>query len=107
VEAVRSHLVDPIMLCGSMFGLGVWRHRYFEMWPRVGILTPTCNHSNIPVLISGTRRRDGKRFEFSAQESRDASGLDWMTRAEMDQAIPPAYTEYIGKFLIERLGSIQ
>ena len=101
VEAARRYLVNPIMLCGSMFGLGVWRHRYFELHPSITILlTPTCNHSNIPVLISGTRRRNNDRFEFTAQQCRDASGLSWMTRKEMDEAIPPAYTEFIGAYLM-------
>lgn len=101
VENARALLVNPIKLCGSMFGLGVWRHRYFEMWPRKFILTPPCNHSNIPVLISGSPRRNCDRTESSSQERRDAADLQWMTRTEMDEAIPPAYTEFIGKHLIE------
>jgi len=98
VENGRRHLINPVMLCGSMFGLKVWRHRYFELSfpPR---LVPPCDHSGVPVLISGTRRRDNDRYEFSAQACREASGLNWMTRAEMDQAIPPAYTRYIGGWL--------
>lgn len=106
VEAARKYIVNPVMLCGSMFGLGVWRHRYFELHKSITLLTPTCNHGNVPVLISGTRRRNNDRFEFSAQECRDASGLFWMTRKEMDEAIPPAYTEFIGSALLSRLEAI-
>lgn len=122
VENARKHLVSPVMLCGSMFGLGVWRHRYFELsFPPM--LTPPCNHSQspvtlvkagsnsrkarrLPVLITGTTRRlyaNGGRFEFTADECRKASGLYWMTRAEMDQAIPPAYMEFIGRHFIAYL----
>lgn len=107
VENARALLINPVMLCGSMFGLKVWRHRYFEIFPRPFILTPTCNHSELPVLITGTTRRsmkNGGRFEFTAQECRDASGLDWMTRNEMDEAIPPAYTEFIGRELMKAIG---
>ena len=107
VENARALLINPVMLCGSMFGLGVWRHRYFELWPARMILTPVCNHTERPVLITGTTRRaarNGGRFEYSAQQCRDASGLDWMTRKEMDEAIPPAYTEFIGSLLMEKLG---
>lgn len=122
VENARRHLINPLMLCGSMFGLQVWRHRYFEIWPERAWLTPPCNHSQepvtlvhagsnsrakrrrLPVLITGTTRRNeahGGRVEYSAQECRDASGLFWMTRKEMDEAIPPAYTEFIGRELLE------
>lgn len=101
VEDARSHLVNSVMLCGSMFGLGVWRHRYFESrW--ILPLTPTCNHSNIPVLVTGSPRRRNAagvvdRREPSTQARRDAMGIPWMSRAELDQAIPPAYSEYLAR----------
>lgn len=100
VENVRGHLENPVMLCGSMFGLGVWRHRYFEC-PWLATLTPPCNHSNVPVLITGTPRRKGNRKEFTVQQCRDAADIQWMTRREIDEAIPPAYTEFIGRHLME------
>jgi len=123
VEGARALLVSPIMLCGTMFGLGVWRHRYFEIEPQLAVLTPPCCHDRspvtlvkagsnsrksrrLPVLITGTTRRsyaNGGRSDFTAQECRDASGLYWMTRKEMDEAIPPAYTEWIGWRIMEAL----
>lgn len=105
VENARALLENPVLLCGSMFGLGVWRHRYFEV-SSLTILVPPCNHSNRPTLITGTTRRaprNGGRFEYSAEQCREASGLDWMTRKEMDEAIPPAYTFFIGTHLMEHL----
>jgi DNA (cytosine-5)-methyltransferase 1 len=101
VEGARYLLKSPIVLCGSMFGLGVWRHRYFEIYPEIHALLPPCNHSFLPVLITGTTRRKTGRFEYTAQQCRDASGLDWMTRKGMDEAIPPAYTEWIGRRILE------
>lgn len=104
VENARALLINPIKLCGSMFGLDVWRHRYFEINPDAMLLTKPCNHSVLPVLISGTTRRSeakGGRFEFTAQQCRDAADLQWMTRTEMDEAIPPAYTQFIGDHLIK------
>jgi DNA (cytosine-5)-methyltransferase 1 len=108
VPGVRSHLVNPIMLCGSMFGLGVWRHRYFECPLLEGLLTPQCNHSNAPVLVSGSPRRKNAagvvdRTEPSTEARREAMGIGWMTRAELDQAIPPAYSEYLGKQVMSYL----
>lgn len=101
VAGARQRLVNPIMLCGTMFGLNVWRHRYFEIWPEQFFLLPPCQHVGNPVLITGVTRLAGKkRVENSADECRAASGLDWMTRKEMDEAIPPAYTQYIGEQLM-------
>lgn len=106
VENARGLLINPLKLCGSMFGLPVWRHRYFEIYPDVLLLTPACNHSNEPVLITGTTRRKperGGRFEYTAQQCRDAAGCDWMTRKGLDEAIPPAFTEYIGAYLLQAI----
>jgi len=80
---------------------------------------PTCNHKRgyiqtdigkveIPVLITGGG--DGKRSKRKhwrpnqpARERRWAMDIDWMTRAELTEAIPPAYTEYIGKYLMRAI----
>jgi DNA (cytosine-5)-methyltransferase 1 len=110
VSGARAHLHNPVMLCGSMFGLGVWRHRYFES-PWVSPLTPACNHSNLPVLVSGSPRRrhpDGtpNRTEPSTQERRDAMGISWMSRTELDQAIPPAYAEYLAGQVLQCLAAV-
>jgi DNA (cytosine-5)-methyltransferase 1 len=40
---------------------------------------------------------------YRAQDGRDAMGIDWMSKRELSQAIPPAYTEYIGRQLLEVL----
>lgn len=106
VENARRYLINPILLCGSMFCLKLWRHRYFEIYPCQLLLTPPCNHSFEPVLITGTTRRkpeNGGRFEYTAQQCREASGLNWMTRKEMDEAIPPAYTQYIAQQFLTSL----
>lgn len=110
VENARMHLINPVLLCGSMFGLNLWRHRYFEIYPDRLLLTPPCNHSELPVLITGTTRRKpekGGRMEYTAQQCRDASGLHWMTRKEMDEAIPPAYTRFLGEHLMQVIEQAQ
>lgn len=104
VPSAASLLMSPLMLCGSMFGLNLRRHRFFELgnWYTLG--PAMCEHKPSPVLITGTHRRTYEpRYEYTVQQCRDAAGIDWMTRTEIDQAIPPAYTEYIGKRLIEHL----
>lgn len=102
VPGARFHLDEPVRLCGTMFGLKIYRHRYFEIRRfELPLLQQSCCHFPKPVLITGTHRRKSGRFEYGVQECRDASGIPWMTRKELDQAIPPAYTEYIGKYLME------
>lgn len=104
VEGARGHLRDPLLLCGSMFGLPIWRHRFFEIMPMFASMLPPCDHSSIPVLISGTTRRKGyPRADPPAQTRRDALATPWMSMVGMDEAIPPAYTEYIGLELMALL----
>jgi len=103
VPGARALLKSPLMLCGTMFGLRIRRHRFFEIVPRIAPPLLACDHTFYPVLISGTHKRKGGRFEYSAQSCRDASGLHWMTRKEMDEAIPPAFTCFIGEQLVAQL----
>jgi len=104
VPSARVHLRRPFLLCGSMFGLNLRRHRFFEVSGfEVGMRWP-CYHRKNPVLITGTHRRTYEpRYEYTVQQCRDASGIDWMTRKEIDEAIPPAYSEFIGRQAIEYL----
>lgn len=103
VENARHLLINPLMLCGSMFGLQIWRHRYFEISPAIFALLSPCDHSFLPVLITGTTRRKTGRFDYTVEQCRQASNIDWMTRKELDECIPPAYTEWIGQRLIEQV----
>lgn len=98
-------LLDPVTLCGSMFGLGdsegrgLRRHRLFEASFPITAPGP-CRHVGQPVGVyghpGGSSRRDGIRFA-SVASWREAMGIDWMTPREMALAIPPAYTSYIAQ----------
>lgn len=104
VPSAKRLLRHPFMLCGTMFGLGVQRHRFFETNFPTSALVANCNHAEAPVLISGTHRRTYEpRYEYSVEQCRLAAGIPWMTRTGLDKAIPPAYTEYIGRQLIEAI----
>jgi len=106
-------LIDPILLCGTMFdGLRVIRHRLFES--NMPIAAPE-NHPAHPLCYTRDKRKNhyGKCDEMkdfvmvngggncSKRSASDAMGIDWMTKEELNEAIPPAYTEFIGKQLIE------
>jgi DNA (cytosine-5)-methyltransferase 1 len=96
VQEARRLLHFSILLCGSMFGLRVQRHRYFEVPCLPLLLLPDCRH-----------RRDDHSFDHGGKQPesvyRDALGCDWMTVQEARQTIPPAYTEFLGAALMERL----
>lgn len=100
-----------IVLCGSMFDLHAGeyqlrRHRQFEAsFPMIGL---ACRHKGETIDVTGHsmqgrayRKRlvDGKLPDTKADKDQ-AMGIDWMITAELSQAIPPAYTEFIGAQLL-------
>lgn len=90
-----------VILCGSMFNLeseagGLIRHRWFEFWEPQLMLVPTCQHRRKTVSVFG----HGGHIYHGVNDWRTVMGIDWMTRDELAQAIPPAYTEYIGRQLM-------
>lgn len=98
VDGARFMLIDPILLCGTMFNLKVWRHRWFEAPSLPLTLTPPCDHSIKPVIVSGSGHGKG---EAKVPEILVAMQVPWMeVRANVRQAIPPAYTEFIGRQLL-------
>lgn len=126
VPAAKEYLINPLKLCGTMFGLPLWKHRYFEIEPTFYPMLNTCNHKlgriktelgdiDIPVLCSHggdshkhiRPSRVGMRWRPAPtkEEMLYAMGIDWgnLSRHSIHEAIPPAYTEYIGKYLMDVL----
>ncbi len=102
-----SPVRKDVMLCGAMFGLRTYRHRYFES----NVLLFQPDHPR-----HRTRAADAARIpqgdEYWSicghfghkQEAQAAMGIDWMeTPYEIAQAIPPAYTAWVGRQLMEVL----
>ena len=95
-----------VMLCGSMFGLGVERgylrrHRLFET--SFPVPQPACRHQGRAVGVYAHGGHSGKHRMLYRAEAAEALQIDWMTRDEMCQAIPPAYTEYIGRAMLRAM----
>lgn len=99
------------LLCGSQFGLMLVRHRLFEVsWgPLVTLeLQQPCTHDSRALSVTGhgtptwVREKRAKRGlkDPSVNEWRESMGMPWASRKGLSQAIPPAYTEYIGKQLL-------
>ncbi len=108
-----------IWLCGLMFGLKVFRHRGFESSAML-MQPPHVPHRGKLIGVDGMRcpighggwasqrhrnkqaaRDNGERD--TAESWQVALGIDWMTRNEMAQSIPPSYTEFIGRQLLNVL----
>lgn len=107
-------LLSPVVLCGTMFaGLRVLRHRLFEA--NFLILAPP--HGKHPKVHTFDKRKShfGKTDDMrdfvqvtgggncTIVAAREAMGIDWMTKNELNEAIPPAYTQWIGKQLLAHL----
>lgn len=133
IENVEGAPLNPesIRLCGTMFDLGcddaeLRRHRIFES--SFLLTAPNCRHGSRDVVgvygghlrnrrrrtigIYGEGCRDGRRKsdrgvpDFNIEDGRRAMGIDWMTIAELCQAIPPAYSRYIAEqFTLSRTES--
>lgn len=116
VMGARSEMRDPIMLCGSMFGLAdettgriLRRHRLFES--NVPLVQPECSCSGKPVVgvygNGGAWKRKAPGGGGTKVVGADAArvlGIDWHTsQTTLSQAIPPAYTEYIGRQVMDYL----
>jgi DNA (cytosine-5)-methyltransferase 1 len=121
IENVPGAPMRPdLELCGSMFGLGVRRHRWFELSFTPTVLITPCRHDLEIISVfgggalsatprGGSRNDTGKhtvmqhRVHVAHSQAERAMGIDWMTRDELSQAIPPAYTEYVGAQLLAHL----
>ncbi len=104
-----SPMENTLILCGSMFNLRstqeryLRRHRLFEIRNGLMIFVPKCNHQGLAVGVYGHGSAGwiGQRMRTAkAPEARILMDIPWMTRNELSQAVPPAYTEYIGKFIL-------
>lgn len=101
-NVIGAILINPIRLCGTSFDLGVIRHRLFETFPFLLVEIPRCRHRGSVktgeyVTVVG---HGGDSKDCSLKTWRKAMGIDWMTKQELTQAVPPAYTEWIGKQML-------
>lgn len=131
-NVVGAPLENPINLCGTMFGLGcedaeLRRHRIFESNVRLTALE--CQHGKRAAVMGvygghlrnrirartisvygegvrdSVRKMDKGVADFNVHQGREAMGIDWMTIAELCQAIPPAYSEFLGRQIISTLAA--
>ena len=98
-----------LMLCGSMFGLRTYRHRWFEFSDPM--LPPLLPHPRHRVLTSTKKRKKQYDQGFNISVTGNVGSwvgsqcldIDWMTGKGLSQAIPPAYTRVVGAHLLDLL----
>jgi DNA (cytosine-5)-methyltransferase 1 len=110
IENVEHSPVRPLVqLCGSSFWLDVKRHRWFET--PVPMMSPPCQHGiwkpRFPQATNRTNLRRTVevgvwRIPLAVQQAA-MGGMDWMTLDELTEAVPYAYTRYIGEHLLGAL----
>ncbi len=99
------------LLCGAMFRLRTYRHRRFEIDHRTATLLSVPHHPRHRVKSANRDRVNRLADGWNATVTGDpgawlgpvAMGINWMTGDELSQAIPPAYTAFIGEQLLESL----
>jgi DNA (cytosine-5)-methyltransferase 1 len=102
-------LIDPIELCGSMFGLRTYRHRLFESnVPLATRLHP--RHVRRQVKM-GRAFQPGEQYQAvghfaGAEHAARDMGVEWMTRDGVRECIPPAYTHFVGEQIMAHLRAV-
>jgi DNA (cytosine-5)-methyltransferase 1 len=108
-NVVGAPINASVMLCGTMFGLRIQKHRLFETnWPLPALVPAACDHSDTYNPWQGAGR--------TAAKMREAQDTPWIPMAggmsrkagvtgDLYNAIPPAYTEWIGRHLLDVLAS--
>jgi DNA (cytosine-5)-methyltransferase 1 len=113
----NAPLINPVQLCGSSFGLKVRRHRLFESFLKLE--GSKCDHKaqGKPIGVYGSMGDQlqgknnktggyvyGGKTASTVEEARDAMGITWnMKWSDLVEAIPPIYTEYLGRQALEQL----
>lgn len=110
IENVAGAPVRPdVKLCGLMFGLPLIRHRWFEsnillLGPRHQPHGPWSNHKSglgsYSTFDGGAKIITVAGHVFRLEDGKRAMGIDWMRKSELAQAIPPVYSECLGRQLI-------
>lgn len=126
VAQARSEMHDPMLLCGTMFGLSavdddgtpleMWRHRLFES--NVPLAPAgTCDHGWHSPQVAGSYG-GARRDKVEARSIRHGGyvpakhvqekllGIDWMTQFGLYQSLPPVYTQHVGMQLLSHIGAV-
>jgi DNA (cytosine-5)-methyltransferase 1 len=99
-NVVGADLIDPVLLCGAMFGLRTYRHRLFES--NIQLQVPEHPEHTVPTTKMGRPVKAGEFMHVvgnfaGAELGREVMGMPWASREGLREAIPPAYGEFVGR----------
>lgn len=105
-NVVGSPLRSDLILCGAMFGRELYRHRIFES--NVTLYSQPDHPEHVVPASKAGHWKPGTIMSISGHVSpiakaREVMGIDWMTRAELAESIPPAYSQYVGHGLMRHV----
>ncbi|MGW3416639.1 class I SAM-dependent methyltransferase [Streptomyces phaeochromogenes] len=101
VGGAAPKLNDPVMLCGPMFALETYRHRFFETGGGFHLQQPGHPLHLVPQAKMGRPVPPGHYGQYVGNFSgvplaRRVMNVPWMSRDGIRECIPPAYAEWIG-----------
>ncbi|MFJ2001631.1 class I SAM-dependent methyltransferase [Streptomyces chartreusis] len=108
VRGAVPKLRDPVMLCGAMFALETYRHRFFEPGGGFRLDQPGHYAHTVPQAKMGRPVPPGHYGQYVGNFSgvdlaRRVMGVPWMNRDGIRECIPPAYAEHIGRHALTHL----
>jgi DNA (cytosine-5)-methyltransferase 1 len=114
VCGARPHMRNPLMIHGGQFGLNLYRPRLFESNVLLMAPPPAARPTDAAAVYG--KREDGRLLWTRADgselraatltEAREAMGMPWADWTGVREAIPPAYTEHVGRQLLAHLGTV-
>jgi DNA (cytosine-5)-methyltransferase 1 len=97
-----------VQVCGTGLDLDVQRHRWFES--NIPLFGVPCAHGGKAARFAQATNRVNRRrtvevgvWRIPLEVQQAAMGVDWMTLAELSEAVPPAYTEHLGGQLLTHI----
>ncbi|SPE49835.1 hypothetical protein SNS2_1531 [Streptomyces netropsis] len=111
VRGALPKLQNPVMLCGAMFGLATYRHRYFETGGGFTLPQPPHPAHTVPQAKMGRPVPPGHYGQYVGNFSgvplaRQVMDVPWMNRDGIRECIPPAYTEWLGHAALSFLDAL-
>ncbi|MFD0405533.1 SAM-dependent methyltransferase [Kitasatospora sp. NPDC127116] len=102
VPGAKPHMIDPIVLCGQMFGHRTYRDRLIEAGGGLVLDQPHHPSHDLPITQMGRPRIPGQMAHYvgnfsGVADARDDLGVPWMNRDGIRESIPPSYARWIGQ----------